>query len=160
MFDIELDFSDLEPIEKPFSYQGVDYILVEASADNVRKFNNERTSRIEFGTNGKVSRVNNVADLVFVLLHGSVLFAKDRTAVPEAKLKSWSGRLVEKLFTTLKIISGIDEGVTRQLRSFSEILDEPTCPVNRQEFVGWIDSLNNPLYKELARILKEPTVKE
>jgi len=161
MFDIELDFSDLEPIEKSFNYKGEDYILIEATADNVRRFNNERTSRLEFSPEtGKVSRVRDIADLVFVLLNGSVLNAKDRSPVPETKLRQWSGRVVDKLFNTLKIISGIDDGMTRQIRSFSEVLNEPGCPVNRTELVVWIDSLNNPLYKELSRILKEPTAKE
>lgn len=160
MLDIQLDFSDLEPIEKEFTYKGETYILTEAPASSVCRFNNERSSRIEFNDQGKVQRVKNIADLVFILLEGCVLKQSDRSTVPVKTLQSWPGRLVEKLFESVKLISGVDEGVTRQFRSLSLLLDEKDCPIERDVLVKWIESLNNPLYKEILRVIKEPTPKE
>jgi len=153
-----LDFSDLEPIEIPFEVDGTKYFLKEASGATAKKFQNERISRVIYGANGKVEGLKNVADLA-PLLVSMCITTEAGKAVPQSVVESWNDKLVQRLFVAAKQISFLEETTTPQ-KVLTDLLKEPGCPINTEEFKTWVASLSEDKYKDLQKELKAVTLKE
>jgi hypothetical protein len=153
-----LDFSDLEPVEIPFEYQGKKYLLKEASGAAAKKFQNERLGRITYGSNGKIEGFKNIADLAPMLVTMCVT-TENGNAVSQSVVEAWPDKLVQRLFTTAKQISFLDEG-TKVTKNLTDLLKEPGCPLNTEEFKTWALSLPEEQYGEIQTELKALTPKE
>lgn len=103
-----IDFNDHEDIEVPVSFKGKKYLLLEASGEASRRFQNKSISgaRLE---DGKVSGLSNTADAQFVLLAACIIAEEGRKPVDESVIKLWPHRMTKRLFERCKEISELDE---------------------------------------------------
>lgn len=147
-----LDFSDLEPVQIPFSYKGQDYILREASGRAANVFNNERSRRIVYNENGKLAGLRDIADLGLILLQECVFEAGTGKAVSKETMASWPARMVEELFEAAKEISHMhdEKGVWP---SFREAMTREGSPIKYDELVEYIDSLPSDEFGKVQRAI-------
>jgi hypothetical protein len=152
-----LDLSDLTPIQIPFEYEGKPYVLHEASGAVARKFNNERSNRVEYGPEGKVTRTRDMADIVPMLVAGCVKTAGGSN-VPQTVIESWNDRTVKKLYDKARKISFM-EGVATE-HQLAKLVDEPGFPCDKKAFVDFVHSLPADKYSDLQTEFRRPPLKE
>lgn len=102
---------DLQPVEVPFTYQKVNYVLVEADADTTVKWRNELT-RAATMKDGQVVSVRNMADVEPYLVSMCLYRVKDdghRVNVPVADVRKMPHRVMKKLHAKVIEISELRE---------------------------------------------------
>jgi len=146
---MNLDFSDLEPTSVPFTYQGQNYLLKEATGDTVRRFNNERARRLTYGENGNVTSIQDMGDLEIKLLSMCITTAEGNK-LPESVIGSWPSRMVSKLYVTAQEISYMIEPES----AFSTLLENlnDLGPEEESRMVTWMKSLKNDEINRELRI--------
>lgn len=155
-----LDFSDFAMTEVPFELLGVRYVLREASSSAATKYNNERTNRVVYGADGKVSGVRDIADLGPLLVSLCCFEAESGKAVDVKTVLSWPQRVVSELFETAKTISYLQDEKPFA-KELLEALDSPDSPVSRATFTAYIANNADGRFRELRRILETaPSAKE
>lgn len=103
---------DLSPIEIPFTYQKVEYVLVEANNDAAVKWRNElmKAARMK---DGEVVSVNNMADtepfLVSMCLFRLKEDGKTRVAMTIPQVRALPNKVVQKLHAKVIEISELKE---------------------------------------------------
>ena len=112
----EMDLGDLAPVEVPVRIGGKDFVLVEASADAVKRFRAKAMQGVQRGEDGKITGLGGSAEaeplLVSLCLFPAM--ADDRTKadrrmnVPLQSVMSWPNRVVAPLFNRAKEISQLD----------------------------------------------------
>jgi len=145
-----LDFSDLSLTEIPFVFGGESFILKEATGEIATRFQNERTNRVTYSTDGKVSGVRNIADLGPMLVCWCSSFADGR-AVTMDTVNKWPARMVAELFEKAKEISYLDDEKPVG-RKVLEALDLPGSPISRDSFVSYIETLPHNEYGDVRRL--------
>lgn len=104
----EFDFNDLKEIEIPVSVKGIDYLLIEASGEIGRRFQNKSIDGATL-EDGKISKLSNTADAQFVLLAGCLVTTEGRKPVQGSLIRSWNHKITKKLFEKAKEISELNE---------------------------------------------------
>jgi hypothetical protein len=118
-----LDFSDLTPIEFPFSYKGKKYVLCEASADAASKYRNALLKNAKPGPDGRLASYGEMAEAELVLVAGCLFEAypdKDgaekRRPVTVQQLREFPNRVTKPLFERAQKISELmPEKETREV---------------------------------------------
>lgn len=109
----EFDFSDLTPVEIPVKYQGVEYILTEADGAAAAKYRASMLKGMEISVDDEGNRTTkHIAGISEVQPLLVSLCLKDKvsgTRVPLETVKTWSERIIRKLFDKAKEISELDE---------------------------------------------------
>lgn len=106
-----LNLDDLTPIEIKLRLGGEEYILREASEGAVCQFKNALMRCTKMNSDGKVSFIENAAD-VEPFLVSLCLFKvteKGPIPVPLITIKAWTSRVVKPLFDKAKEISNLDD---------------------------------------------------
>lgn len=127
-----LDFSTLQLQEIPFDYEGVSYVLREASAGAAKTFSNARTNRMTYGPNGGLINVKDGGDLKPLLVSLCLLKKDDKgnlVGISQSVIEKWPDRVVDQLFDTTKEISNIDqpqtlEQVDERITALQELREE------------------------------------
>lgn len=107
-FELAIRLDDLEPIEIPFTYKGIEYVMVEASADAGVKYRN-CAMRAAKMTDGKVVGLDgaaNVEPLLVSLCAFRVDGEKRSPLTEEYVRKNFSNKLLKRLFDKVREISG------------------------------------------------------
>lgn len=108
-----LNLDDLQPIEIPVVFKGVNYILREASEDAACKYKNAlfKIARPTNAEGGKVEikSLEGVVDIDVKLVSMCLFYTANNKNVPESELRTWPQRLVRELFKKVREISGFDE---------------------------------------------------
>ena len=147
----ELDFSDIGFISVPVTLPGGrKYTLTTATEEQCRQFDNERTSRMIF-SDGKVMGVKDSGDLRSILVH-KCLKGENGRPVNMDEIRNMHPKIVERLFTTAKQISGIDERDSEQ-EDLQKALQRSDSPVRLEDLRKWADSLGDE-FKSVKRLLK------
>ena len=107
----QLDFDDLTPISLPVKLQGKTYSLREASEDAACRWRNAVLKAVKPDSNGKPTCLDNLSDTEPFLVSLCLFDDKDKP-VPLPVVRSWSARIVKKLFAAVKEISDLDETKT------------------------------------------------
>ena len=157
--EINLDFSDLQPIEIPFEYNGKKYILREASGAVAKRFNNERTNRVKYGLTGRAESFRDIADLAPLLVSLCVT-TESGQAIPQTVIETWNDKVIQRLFKTAKEISFLEDKVFDAGTVVESLLKEASCPINADEFRAWVLTLSDEKYGLVQKRLKETSVKE
>lgn len=105
----ELNFDDLTPIELPVSVAGKRYVLREATEAAACQWRNAMMQATELGSDGKPTRVRNLADTEPLLVSLCLFTAEEGKPVPVATIKGWPARVVKRLFEKVKDVSDLDE---------------------------------------------------
>lgn len=109
----DLDFSNLEPIEIPIPYCGATYYLREASED-IHKQYRSRAMKC-YDTNGTIKNPDMAAETPQWFVQ-SCLFSEQggdiKKRVDINVVKAMPTRIIGKLFTKLRTISGMDSAET------------------------------------------------
>jgi hypothetical protein len=137
--DPSFDFSNLEPIEIAISYKGQNYFLREASEDAHKQYRSRAMKC--YSTDGQIKNPDLVAETPqwFVqqcLYTESGGDSSKRIAIDI--IKSMPTRIVSKLFTKLRKISGMDEEelTAEELRRRIDELQKKLEEVERREVSG------------------------
>ncbi len=132
----ELVFEDLNPIEIPLKLAGQQNVLKEADEAASIKFRNHQARCIEYGSDGKVSKINNPGEansLLLSLCLFKVGFDRDQvekhSPVPIDVIKKWRTSVVDKLSQKAKLMSGFEdeeteEAVLKQIEELQKKLED------------------------------------
>jgi hypothetical protein len=153
------DISDIQPIEIPFEYNGVKYLLKEANGAAAKRFKNERTNRLKYGPNGKLESLKDIADLAPMLVTLCVTTEKG-AAIPQTVIEQWPDKLVQRLFLKAKEISGFDEITVNPATILESLLSEKDAPFDQEKVKEWILTLDPTKYRDLQSKIKETSTKE
>lgn len=102
-------FEDLALIEVPVTVGSQQYILREANGDAACKFQNARVARYEYNEEGKLVKLRDTADLEPILVSLCLFMQDGTTPVSEVTIRSWPGKIQNKLYDRAKEISGLNE---------------------------------------------------
>lgn len=108
-----LNLDDLQPIEIPVTFRGVNYVLREASEDAACKYKNAlfkiaKPSQLE-GGGVEIKSLEGAAELDVKLVSWCLFYQANNKSVPESELRTWPQRVVRQLFSKIREISGFDE---------------------------------------------------
>lgn len=121
----QFDFDSVVPVEIPFVYKGVNYLLVEATEEAAVSFRNSQTRQTKLNPETKFVSVGDIADSEPYLV-SLCLFKVDgekRTPVPLPVVRTWPHKVIKKLFNTAKEISDlVDESPDEELDKQIETL--------------------------------------
>lgn len=97
MEPINFDEMDLAPKEVPITFQGKNYILIEASEEAAVKYRNAsmKAMRME---DGKLVRIEGIADVEPLLVSLCLVTAEGRAPISEKVIRGWPARVVKQLF--------------------------------------------------------------
>lgn len=122
----EIRFDSLDPIEEPAILGGQSYTLREISGDGRVKMDNARTRCYEYGPDGKLARVNDLANLE-PLLVSLCLYDPSGNPVPEDVVRAWPARVQRALYDRARMLNGTDEtkeSIEKQISLLQEQLRE------------------------------------
>lgn len=156
--NINLDLSDLTPIEVPFEYLGTQYVLKEATGAAAKRYNNERSNRLEYNSEGKVIGTKDMADIVPMLV-ASCVYTIAGNPIPQSVIETWPDRLLKRLYQTIRKVS-FGEGSSAAESQLAQIVDEPGFPVDKETWTKFIEGLDPKRYTDLKIEFKRPTTKE
>lgn len=138
----DLNFDTDVLVEIPFNIGKDAYVLLEADGDVACKYRNKLISGATFDSDGHPTGAHNIADAEpYLIANCSYKVLVDektgaRTgllAMPEAAVRKWPSRILNRLFKKVKKISDLDE---------SDVLPQKVkCPGCSKEFVVNKDTL-------------------
>lgn len=103
-----IDFGELD-IEIPFSVKDEEYLLIEASGETAKRYQNKTVAGAKM-VDGKVTTTFiSAADAQFILLTGSIVTSEKRDFLKEELIRSWPHKITKRLFKEAKRISEINE---------------------------------------------------
>lgn len=157
---------NLEPVSIPFTFNGNNYMLREASGKAAAEFRNAVIDRSVIGEDGKVKSIKSMADVEPLLVAGCVFEvvedpttkAKTEVTVPLSRVEQWPSRLQARLFTRIREISEL--GVEASERSLlGKALSVPGSPITLGQLRDYCAKLTDEQYKPLHKWLA-PTAEE
>ena len=147
----QLNFDDLAQIELPFTKDDKEYVLIEASAAAVKRYQSWVSENLIYDKNGKPTGLKDAGRAQLFLLSLTVKNS-DGKYVTEKELEQWSGRMVRRLFDKAKMISGLSESETpTQLK---KALEAPESPVAYSDFAAYMKSLPKEEYGAIQQELE------
>lgn len=153
----DFDFDNLEDVTIPVRYKGIEYELREATGQAVKLYNNARTSRIKFGSNGKVQSVTNIGDLEPYLVSLCLFHVETNKPVDIRSIEKFPGRMVKRLHDKAKEISDIEEEDATRTQTL-EAFQRDDSPITLEALREWVQTLPDE-FKPVRELLK-PTAEE
>lgn len=126
-----IDFSDFSVREVPVVFPNKSYVLREASGAIAAAYRNESLKCTQFGTDGKVTSVEGMADLEAKLVHYCLMEGDQR--VPLDTIRAWPERYVKQLFAMAKEMSGLDEETLPSLKKQRDDLNKKIAKLEAEE---------------------------
>lgn len=129
---------DVTPVEVPVKIGGVDYILRSANGDTTIKYRNAQMAATRLGPDGKVCGLDGMADVEPLLVSMCLKRKIPNEKIPgewklahvsEADVRAWPPKVLEKLYDTARVISGLKddeslEGMEKQLAELQKRIEE------------------------------------
>ena len=153
----DLDFSDLTLTELSVRVGEQTYTLREASGAAACTYRNAMIRCTTLGSDGKATRMDNIADTE-PLLVSLCLFDDKNRPVPVETIRSWPSRIVTKLYNKAREISSLEEGPTER-ELLLEALKADKSPCTIQKLREHIKQLDVEKFAPLQKWIK-PTPEE
>jgi hypothetical protein len=111
---LDFDIADLTPKEIPVTYQGIKYVLVEATTDAGARWRNELMRSTKLSAEGKPLFIDGMANadpfLVSLCLFEVTPQGKVSMEKKLSTIRKWPDRITMKLAKVVKQISNLSEG--------------------------------------------------
>jgi hypothetical protein len=122
---MELNFSDITPIEELVTVGKSEYVLREMSGDAAVKYDNARLNCHEY-KDGKLYKLRDLGDLE-PLLVSLCLFTSEGTPVSEVTVRAWPARVQRALHQRAREISGMvdtPQSLKKQIEDLQRQLED------------------------------------
>lgn len=105
--ELNFDTDGFAPVEIPVKYEGVRYVLREASAEVARQYRNAATNGMRIG-GGVGMELSHIGDCQPILVGGCLFVAGQEHPVGEDAIRRWPDRIVRPLFEKARSISKLE----------------------------------------------------
>lgn len=115
--NLTLNLDDITPVEIPFKWKEVNYVLREASGDAAVRYRNMILKSARLGQGGTPTSVDGMVDCEPFLISRCLFEVCDKgmtVPVPEKTIRSWPNRVQKRLFEKVLEISDLDVDDTEE----------------------------------------------